>query len=277
VKERPDNAEKDACLTFDALNRILAHFFYGHNHEPYPKDNNETRYERWLRGMGGKLPEPLDERELDLCLRKEEHRKVEDRGVINFAGHQYQGEELRTFKGQEVGFRYDPDHALTLYVYTLEMDNQPSEFIGYAHAIDLDTQDLSLAELKKLRKGKGTRRSTGYEALVALDKTQQIAGQQKQDKKERKRAEQQKLRRKDKKNSNVVDIREQRKARVPVQAEPTELLPTRIANLEVVSPPALTAPAVQPIVESQDKAEAPPVQAEERHRLIISKKSKEVW
>lgn len=47
---------------------------------------------------------------------------------------------------------YDPDHILTLYVYSLETGDRPSEFIGYAHAVNMDTQDLSLDELKQLNK-----------------------------------------------------------------------------------------------------------------------------
>jgi putative transposase len=56
VQERPENAEKEACLTIQDLDKILASFFCDiYNHEPYPKDPRETRFERWFTGIGEKL------------------------------------------------------------------------------------------------------------------------------------------------------------------------------------------------------------------------------
>ncbi|MEH1839397.1 MAG: hypothetical protein V7L20_11630 [Nostoc sp.] len=59
-------------MTIQDIDKLLASFFCDiYNYEPYPKDPRDTRFERWFKGMGGKLPEPLDERELDICLMKE--------------------------------------------------------------------------------------------------------------------------------------------------------------------------------------------------------------
>ncbi|MDZ7958596.1 MAG: hypothetical protein RMY34_12075 [Aulosira sp. DedQUE10] len=53
VQERPENAEKEACLTIQDLDKILASFFCDiYNHEPYPKEPRDTRFERWFKGMG---------------------------------------------------------------------------------------------------------------------------------------------------------------------------------------------------------------------------------
>ena len=60
-------AEKEACLTIEDVDKILAAYFCDdYNHQPYPKDPRDTRFGKWLRGMGGKLPEQLNERELDI-------------------------------------------------------------------------------------------------------------------------------------------------------------------------------------------------------------------
>ncbi|MEH2126909.1 transposase [Nostoc sp.] len=99
VQERPKNAEKEACLTIQDIDKILASFFCDiYNHEPYPKDPRETRFERWFRGMGRKLPEPLNERELDICLMKEAQRVVQAHGSIQFENLIYRGESLKAYR-----------------------------------------------------------------------------------------------------------------------------------------------------------------------------------
>ena len=65
-------------------------------------------------------------------------------------------EELLPFRGEYVTLTYDPDHVLTLYIYTQSTGDRSGEFIGCAHAIDLDTQDLSWDELKQLNKVRST-------------------------------------------------------------------------------------------------------------------------
>jgi putative transposase len=85
TKEQIEKAEKDACLTLEDLDKILAGYFCDdYNHQPYPKDPRETRFERWFRGMGNQLPEPINERDLDICLMKEEQRTVQSSGSIYF-------------------------------------------------------------------------------------------------------------------------------------------------------------------------------------------------
>jgi len=128
VQERPENAEKEACLTIQDMDKILASFFCDiYNHEPYPKEPRDTRFERWFKGMGGKLPEPLDERELDICLMKEAQRVVQAHGSIQFENLIYREESLKAYKGEYVTLRYDPDHILSLYIYSCETDDNTEE------------------------------------------------------------------------------------------------------------------------------------------------------
>jgi putative transposase len=268
-------AEKEACLTIEDVDKILAAYFCDdYNHQPYPKDPRDTRYEKWLRGMGGKLPEQLNERELDILLMKEEHRVVQDHGSIFFENLTYRCEELKPFKGQYVTVNYDPDHVLTLYTYTQATGDQSGEFIGCAHAINMDTQDLSLDELKQFNKERSTakRGHSNYSAAMALDKRQKLAAEKNQSKKERQQAGQKELRGKSKQNSNVVELRKIRAGKSARNKEPMELLPERVTS-EQMKPQPLVALPPAPIIEP-----ATP-RTTERHRLVIAtnKKMKRDW
>ncbi len=184
-------------------------------------------------------------------------------------------EELRSLKIEYVTLAYDPDHILTLYVYSQATDGQAGEFIGYAHAINMDTQDLSLDELKQLNKvsSNAKREHSNYDALLALDTRQKLVEKRKQEKKERQRSAQKKLRGKSKQNSNVVELRKARAGKSASSAEPMELLPERVAP-EQIKPQAPATPVPpQPL----EPAAAP--QLEERHQLVIPKNQtlKRIW
>lgn len=180
--------------------------------------------------MGNKIPEPIDERRVDICLMKEEQRVVQAHGSIYFKNLTYHCEELRSLKGEYVALRYDPDHILTLYVYRPSSADEEETFLGYAHAINMDRQDLSLDELKHLNKirSKARREHSNYDALLALDKRKKLVNQRKQEKKERQQSEQKKLRGKSKENSKVVEIRNARGKKAAKEVAPMELLPERI-------------------------------------------------
>jgi putative transposase len=278
-EEGARRAEKEACLTFEDIDKFLAGYFCNdYNHAPYPKDPRDTRYERWFRGMGSKLPEPMDERELDLCLMKEAQRVVQAHGSVYFETLIYRCEELRSLQGEYVTLSYDPDHILTLYVYSQVIDGQVGEFIGYAHAINMDTQDLSLDELKQLNqaRSKARREHSNHDALLALGKRQQLAGDRKQSKKERQQSEQRNARGKSKQNSNVVAMRQARAGKAAGSAEPMECLPERI-DPEQIKP---SLPVTPPVPSSQilePAAAAAPI--EERHKLVIPKNQtlKRIW
>lgn len=269
-----ERAEKEACLTIEDIDKILAEYFCDdYNHQPYPKDPRDSRSERWFRGMGNKLPEPLDERDLDICLMKEEQRIVQAHGSVYFENLVYRCEELQPLKGEYVTLTYDPDHILTLYIYRQTIGDEAGEFIGCAHAINMDTQDLSLDELKQLNKVRSTakREHSNYDALLALDSRQKLVEERKQEKKERQRTEQKKLRAKSKQNSKVVELRKERAGKSANRA-PMELLPDRVTPEQMKPQPPIPAP---PLVEPA-AVESP---ADERHQLVISKnpKLKGVW
>ncbi|WP_206753818.1 Mu transposase C-terminal domain-containing protein [Leptolyngbya sp. FACHB-17] len=271
-----ERAEKEACLTFEDLDQILAvYFFRDYNHEPYPKDPRDTRLERWLKGMGKKLPEPLNERDLDLCLMKAEQRVVQAHGSMYFENLTYRCEELRTLQGEYVTLRYDPDHILTLYVYRQTTDDdEVEEFIGYAHAINMDRQDLSLEELKQLNKLRSTakREHSNYGGLLAPDQRQKLVEQRKQEKKERQRAEQKKLRDKSKQNSKIVELRQERAGKSVSPVESMELLPERVSSEQ--KEPEMGVPAPQPV--EPDISNSP---SEERHPIVVPKNQtlKRIW
>ncbi|WP_292753886.1 Mu transposase C-terminal domain-containing protein [Nostoc sp. NMS4] len=236
VQERPKNAEKEACLTIQDIDKILASFFCDiYNHEPYPKDPRETRFERWFRGMGRKLPEPLNERELDICLMKEAQRVVQAHGSIQFENLIYRGESLKAYRGEFVTLRYDPDHILTLYIYSCETNDNGEEFLGYAHAVNMDTHDLSLEELKALNKERSQARKEhfNYDALLALGKRKELVEERKEDKKEKRRSEQKRLRSASKKASNVVELRKSRANVSSNKDDKLELLPERVSREEI--------------------------------------------
>jgi putative transposase len=274
-KEGAERAEKEACLTFEDIDRILCvYFFHDYNRGSYPKDARETRFERWFRGMGNKLPEPLSERDLDICLMKEEHRVVQAHGSVYFENLTYRCEDLRSLKGEYVALRYDPDHILTLFIYRQVADDEPDEFIGYAHAINMDKQDLSLDELKQLNKVRSSakREHSNYDALLALGQRQKLVEQRKQEKKERQRLEQRKLRGKNRQNSKVVELRKERAGKTINNADSIELLPERVLP-EQVKPltPESFPQAVTP------EASEPSTGA--RHELVVPKNKtlKRIW
>ncbi|MDZ8028325.1 MAG: Mu transposase C-terminal domain-containing protein [Nostoc sp. DedQUE11] len=276
VQERPENAEKEACLTIQDLDKILASFFCDiYNHEPYPKDPRETRFERWFMGMGRKLPEPLDERELDICLMKEAQRVVQAHGSIQFENLIYRGESLNAYKAEYVTLRYDPDHILTLYVYSCESEDNLEEFLGYAHAVNMDTHDLSLEELKAINKerSKARKEHYNYDALLALGKRKELVEKRKEEKKEKVRSEQKRLRSASKKNSNVVELRKNRTASSSKKDDRQEVLPERVSREEIKL--EMIEPQPQENISSQTET-----QQEQRHKLVISnrkKNLKNIW
>jgi putative transposase len=223
--------------------------------------------------MGGKLPEPLDERELDICLMKEAQRVVQAHGSIQFENLVYRGESLRAHKGEYVTLRYDPDHILTLYVYSCDANDDLGDFLGYVHAINMDNQDLSLEELRSLNKerGKARQEHSNYDALLALGKRKELVEERKQDKKARKQSEQKRLRSASKKNSNVVELRKSRVSVSSKKDNQLELLPERVSREE------LQPQKIEPQVEVSDKAET---QEQERHKLVLPGRKqnlKKIW
>ena len=158
-----------------------------------------------------------------------------------------------------------------VYVYTQATGDRSGEFIGCAHAINMDIQDSSLHELKQSNKERSTakREHSNYSAAMALDKRQKLEAQRKQGKKERQQAGQKELRGKSKQNSNVVEMRKVRAGKSARNNEPMELLPERVTP-EQMKPQPLVALPPTPILEPA--ASTP--RTTERHRLVIAKNQK---
>ena len=148
VEKRPDNCEKHASLTLDELEKILVRYFVDHyNQHDYPRVANQKRAERWHSGLLVE-PEVLDERELDICLMKVAHRKVEKYGCVRFEGLIYRADCLVDYQGEPISLRYDQRNILVLLAYTRPKDGQPGEFIGVVRARDAKEKQMSLEELK---------------------------------------------------------------------------------------------------------------------------------
>jgi putative transposase len=188
IKERPENAEKYACMIYEEYDRKLVRFFVDHhNQHLYPRIKNQTCLQRWWNGIPGCQPRQIyDERKLDVCLMKKEERTVQEYGCVEFenliysAGykHDEQGylekynkniDFLSDYDGK-VTIRYDPSNIVKILAYTLEQNGQPSKYLGVLPCRDLSESRLSLRQWKEREKQK---RKEGK----AIDQTSILAQQ----------------------------------------------------------------------------------------------------
>jgi putative transposase len=91
---------------------------------------------------------PPEERELDLLLMRQNRRRVYQGGYLRFANLIYRGEYLAGYAGAEVVLRYDPRDITTVLVY--QSQGASDVFLTRAHAQNLETERLSLAEAKAI-------------------------------------------------------------------------------------------------------------------------------
>lgn len=161
VEERPQEAERSACLTLDELERELVRYFVDHSNQHFYSEDKLTvsermkkpkRFERWRTELLVE-PEVLNERELDICLMKSIPRKVEKYGCVRFEKLRYQGDCLasKTFEGKLVTLRYDQRNIATLLVYSYSATSQIQEFIGTVEAVGLERERFSLGEWEALK------------------------------------------------------------------------------------------------------------------------------
>jgi putative transposase len=106
-----------------------------------------TRTRRWLDGLLREA-DIVDEKELDICLLKLAHRRVQKYGTIQFENLIYQGDCLIDYIGEEISLRYDPRNIITLLAYTAAKHLQPSELIGVIKARNFSDEQMTLDELK---------------------------------------------------------------------------------------------------------------------------------
>ncbi|XGV97331.1 MAG: Mu transposase C-terminal domain-containing protein [Leptolyngbya sp. BL-A-14] len=158
VQERPENAEKDACLTLRELEQLfVAYLVNRYNQGLDARMGNQTRAERWDAGLLRKPP-VIPERELDICLMKQTRRSIYRGGYVQFENLTYQSDDLAPFAGETVVLRYEPRDITTVLVYCRETvpDAQGAVtlakevFLAPAHAQDLETEQLSWEEAKNI-------------------------------------------------------------------------------------------------------------------------------
>ncbi|PZO41929.1 MAG: transposase [Pseudanabaena frigida] len=146
VQERPEDAEKSACLTLRELELLLVRFLVDqYNQSLDARMGNQTRFQRWEAGLIA-TPSTVSERELDICLMKQTRRTIYKNGYVQFENLMYRGENLAGYAGENVVLRYDPRDMTTVWVYRQE--GGVEVFLARAFAQDLETEQVSLDETK---------------------------------------------------------------------------------------------------------------------------------
>lgn len=151
VQERPETVDRDACLTLKDLETLLVRYIVDeYNQHTDARSKDQSRLQRWEAGL---MVDPYlyDELKLAICLMKQERRIVQKYGCIQFGSLIYRAEHLRDRAGEVVALRFDPDDITTLLIYECRSDGT-EEFLDYAHAQGLETERLSLRELKVINK-----------------------------------------------------------------------------------------------------------------------------
>ncbi|MGL4617516.1 MAG: Mu transposase C-terminal domain-containing protein, partial [Chroococcidiopsis sp.] len=148
VVERSPDAESQACLTLQQLERLLVRYIVDrYNQTIDARVGNQTRIGRWSAGRMAQLP-LLGDRELDICLMRRERRTVYRNGYIQFANLTYLGEHLAAYAGESVIIRYNPYDITTIYIYQLQ--NSQEVFLTRAHAQGWETEILSYKEAQAI-------------------------------------------------------------------------------------------------------------------------------
>jgi len=152
VQERPKDVEKVVCMTLRELDKLVAGYICDtYNQKPDPRTRanpfapTQSRIARWQGGL--RMPPPVwNPRELDVCLMRTDERVVYDSGYIKFENLLYKGENLGQYVGDTVFLRFDPRDITMLLVYVRQ--NNREKFIARAYAVGLESQRLSLEEVK---------------------------------------------------------------------------------------------------------------------------------
>lgn len=148
VAERPKEAASEACLSLWELERLIVRYIVdSYNQKVDARMGDQSRIARWEGGCSGALA-VLGERELDICLMRRESRTVYRQGYLQFANLVYRGDCLGGYAGEKVVVRYNPRDITTLLVY--QEEEGKDVFVARAHAQDLETEQLSLAEAKAM-------------------------------------------------------------------------------------------------------------------------------
>ena len=150
VQERPKEAEEEACLTLRELEKLLVRYIVdSYNQRIDARMGDQTRYQRWEAGLLS-TPHLISDRELDICLMKPTNRSIYREGEIRFENVTYKGENLAGYAGEMIALRYDPSDITQVLVYRREQAKDV--FLARAFAQDLETEILSLEELRAVNK-----------------------------------------------------------------------------------------------------------------------------
>ena len=189
VQERPEEAEKEACLTLRQLEQMLVRYIVdNYNQRLDARMGDQTRFQRWESGLIA-APDLLSERDLDICLMKQTRRQIQRGGYLQFENLMYRGELLAGYAGESVVLRYDPRDITTILVYRIEGDKEV--FIARAYAQDLETEELSLDEAKaSSRKVREAGKAVSNRSILAEVRERETFQTQKKTKKERQKVEQ---------------------------------------------------------------------------------------
>lgn len=189
VQERPEDAEKDACLILRELERLIVSFIVDrYNQSIDARMGDQTRLQRWEAGLR-KEPELLSERDLDICLMKEARRIVQRGGHLQFENVMYLGEYLAGYAGDIVSVRYDPRDITTIWVYRQEKNREV--FLTRAHAQSLETEKLSLEDAKaSARRLRNVGKTISNQSILQEVIEREALVEKKKDRKQRQKEEQ---------------------------------------------------------------------------------------
>lgn len=148
VKPHLSQVKADACLTLEQLEGLLIRYVAdNYNQQPDARSGKQSRQSRWQSNLRTQGP-VMAERELDQLLMRQDKRRVYQGGYIRFANLIYRGEYLAGYGGETVALRYDPRDITTVYIY-IERGSK-EVFLSRAHAQNLETERLPLAEAKAI-------------------------------------------------------------------------------------------------------------------------------
>ncbi|MBD2566641.1 Mu transposase C-terminal domain-containing protein [Anabaena lutea] len=190
IQERPKTAEEEACLTLRELHLLLARYIIdNYNQRLDARTKEQSRFQRWEAGLPA-LPKMVKERELDVCLMKKTRRSIYKGGYLSFENIMYRGDYLAAYAGESVVLRYDPRDITTVWVYRI--DKGKEELLSAAHALDWETEQLSLEEAKAAsRKVRSVGKTLSNKSILAeIHDRDTFIKQKKKTQKERKKEEQ---------------------------------------------------------------------------------------
>jgi putative transposase len=189
IQQRPENAEEEACFTLRDLQLLIVRYVVDNYNQRLDARSGQTRFQRWEAGLPA-LPSLVDERQLDICLMKKTRRSIYKGGYVSFENITYRGEYLAAYAGENVILRFDPRDISTVFVY--RQDSGKEVLLSQAHAIDLETEQISLEEAKAAsRKIRDMGKQISNKSILAEVRDRDIfIKQKKKSHKERKKEEQ---------------------------------------------------------------------------------------